>query len=122
LLRRVKKLALPDLSTLLWALAQLQLQPPDDILSELCERTAPYISSCDVTHLTNIVWALGRLQARPDKEWVEAAEAASMQVGGSDTSGGRGQGGEWSRVGGCRHGRMGSGLRQQKLLQCRWVQ
>jgi hypothetical protein len=93
LLRRVKKLALPDLSTLLWALAQLQLQPPDDILSELCERTAPYISSCDVTHLTNIVWALGRLQARPDKEWVEAAEAASMQVGGSDTSGGRGQGG-----------------------------
>lgn len=83
---RVKNLALPDLSTLLWALAQLQLQPPDDVLSDLCERSAPHIPDCDVTHLTNIVWALGRLQARPGREWVEAAEAASMQVGPVNTS------------------------------------
>jgi len=79
---RTKSLCLHDLSTLLWALAQLQLQPPEDILQDLCEATAPHLAACGATHLTNIVWALGRLQAKPEREWVEAAEAASLQVSG----------------------------------------
>jgi hypothetical protein len=78
---RIKHLALPDLSTLLWALAQLQLQPPADILSELVERSLVHVAACDATQLTNIVWALGRLGAHPDGEWMQAAESASMQVG-----------------------------------------
>lgn len=86
---RIKSLALPDLSTLLWALAQLQLPPPDDILQDLIDATAVHISTsahdgdgcdCDSTHLTNIVWALGRLQARPDREWLVAAQQASLKV------------------------------------------
>jgi hypothetical protein len=76
----VKNLALQDLSTLLWALAQLQLQPSEDVVCELCERSWPCIPACDVTQLTIIVWALGRLQARPGRAFLEAAEAASMQV------------------------------------------
>lgn len=76
----MKNLVLRDLSTLLWALAQLQLQPPEDVVCELCERSWPCIPACDVTQLTIIVWALGRLQARPGRAFLEAAEAASMQV------------------------------------------
>lgn len=81
---RIKHLGLHDLSTLLWALAQLQLQPPADILSELCEVSLARVGACDVTHFTNIAWALGRLQAAPEQEWLDAAEAASLQVGGME--------------------------------------
>ena len=80
LLPRVKSLALSDLSTLLWALAQLELQPPDDILADLCDCAAPHIPACGVEDLTNIVWALARIHARPGKPWVETAESASLQV------------------------------------------
>lgn len=82
MLCRIKRLGLQDLSTLLWSLAQLQLQPPEDVLQELCEASTPLVPACDATHLTNIVWALGRLQARPCWELVEAVEAASLQVRG----------------------------------------
>jgi hypothetical protein len=48
----------------------------------MCEHSRPLLAECDASHLTNIVWALGRLGARPDCEWLEAAEESSMQVGG----------------------------------------
>jgi hypothetical protein len=68
------------MSTLLWALAQLQLAPPDDLLHELCKAVMPALPECDATQLTHIVWALARLGAHAGRGWVEAAEAASLAL------------------------------------------
>jgi hypothetical protein len=85
---RCSSVSLQDLSTLLWALARLFLQPPADLLSELTQQSLTLLrevhtpsfpnshrEGADAAEaLANMLCGLAQLKAAPDAAWLEEVE------------------------------------------------
>lgn len=88
MLCRCSTLTLPDLSTIMWSLARLQLQPHAELFTELSQHALHLLreSPGDATSFSNLIAALAQLQDRspgqagPDRAWLEEVEQASLQI------------------------------------------